>query len=77
MAFVRRCNDARREQATRMVLEVRADPATLPGAIPRIAGQLGMNPGTLQGRVAQVEADEGRRPGRVLRWRGADRRARA
>lgn len=52
-----------RERATRMAVELRQDPATKPGAIARVAEQLGMHPETLRGWVRQVEIDGGTRPG--------------
>ncbi len=52
-----------RERATRMAVELRQDPATKPGAIARVAEQLGMHPETLRGWVRQVEIDGGIRPG--------------
>lgn len=63
MAAPRKYPDELRERATRMAVEARKDPATRPGAIPRIADQLGMHRETLRGWVRQAEIDEGARPG--------------
>ena len=46
-----------------MAVEARRDPATRPGALARIGGQLGINPETLRNWVSQAEVDEGLRPG--------------
>ena len=46
-----------------MAVELRRDPATKPGAIARVAGQLGMHPETLRNWVRQAEIDGGTRPG--------------
>lgn len=46
-----------------MAVELRQDPATRAGAIPRVAGQLGMHPETLRNWVRQAEIDGGVRPG--------------
>lgn len=46
-----------------MAVELRADPATKPGAIARVAEQLGMHPETLRNWVRQAEIDGGVRPG--------------
>ena len=63
MAAPRKYPDELRERATRMAVELRADPATKPGAIARVAEQLGMHRETLRNWVRQAEIDGGARPG--------------
>src|SRR3954451_21560987 len=63
MAAPRKYPDELRERATRMAVEARQDPATRPGALARIAKQLGINPETLRNWVTQAEIDGGVRPG--------------
>jgi transposase len=63
MSAPRKCGDELRERATRMAVELRQDPATKPGAIKRVADQLGMHPETLRNWVRQAEIDGGVRPG--------------
>lgn len=63
MAAPRKYPDELRERATRMAVELRADPATKQGAIARVAEQLGMHPETLRNWVRQAEIDGGVRPG--------------
>lgn len=63
MAAPRKYPDELRERAIRMAVEARRDPATRPGALARIGGQLGINPETLRNWVSQAEVDEGLRPG--------------
>ncbi|MGH3490688.1 MAG: IS3 family transposase [Actinopolymorphaceae bacterium] len=63
MAAPRKYPDELRERATRMAVELRADPATKQGAIARVAAQLGMHPETLRNWVRQAEIDGGVRPG--------------
>jgi len=46
-----------------MAVDARRDPATRPGALARIGGQLGINPETLRNWVTQAEVDQGLRPG--------------
>lgn len=55
--------DELRERATRMAVEARRDPATAPGAIRRIADQLGIHPEALRTWVKRAEVDAGDRPG--------------
>ena len=63
MAAPRKYPDELRERATRMAVELRADPASKQGAIARVAEQLGMHPETLRNWVRQAEIDGGVRPG--------------
>jgi transposase len=63
MSAPRKYGDELRERATRMAVELRQDPATKPGAIKRVADQLGMHPETLRNWVRQAEIDGGARPG--------------
>ena len=63
MAAQRKYPDELRERATRLAVEARKDPATKPGALARIGGQLGINPETLRNWVNQAEIDAGSRPG--------------
>lgn len=66
MAAPRKYPDELRERATRMAVELRADPATKQGAIARVAEQLGMHPETLRNWVRQAEIDGGVRPVRPV-----------
>ncbi len=63
MAAPRKYPDELRERAVRLAVEARKDPATRPGALARIGGQLGINPETLRNWVVQAEVDGGHRPG--------------
>ena len=63
MSAPRKYGEELRERATRMAVEARQDPATRPGAIKRVADQLGMHPETLRNWVRQAEVDGGVRPG--------------
>ena len=63
MAAPKKYPDELRNRATRMAVELRADPATKVGAIARVAEQLGMNRETLRNWVRQAEIDGGVRPG--------------
>ena len=63
MSAPRKYGEELRERATRMAVELRQDPATKPGAIKRVADQLGMHPETLRNWVRQAEVDGGVRPG--------------
>lgn len=63
MAAPRKYPDELRERATRMAVELRADPETRSGAITRVAEQLGMHPETLRNWVRQAEIDGGVGPG--------------
>jgi transposase len=63
MPALRKYPDELRERATRMTVEARRDPATAPGAIKRIADQLGVHPEALRTWVKRAEVDAGQRPG--------------
>jgi transposase len=63
MSAPRKYPDDLRERATRLAVEARRDPRAAPGAIARIAGQLGVHPEALRVWVKQAETDDGRRPG--------------
>lgn len=63
MAAPRKYPDELRERATRLAVELRADPSTRQGAIARVSEQLGMHRETLRGWVRQAEIDGGLRPG--------------
>lgn len=52
-----------RDRALRMVFEVRQQTGGQPGAIARVAEQLGIHREALRGWVRQAEIDTGRRPG--------------
>ncbi len=55
--------DELRERAVRLAVQARKDPASRPGALARIGGQLGINPETLHNWVTKAEIDKGNRPG--------------
>jgi transposase-like protein len=48
MAAPRKYPDELRERAVRLAVDARKNPATRPGALARIGGQLGINPETLR-----------------------------
>jgi transposase len=52
-----------RGRAVRMVFEVREQTGGQPGAIARVADQLGVHREALRGWVRQAEVDQGDRPG--------------
>ncbi|MBX6169026.1 MAG: transposase [Thermobispora bispora] len=52
-----------RERAVRMVFEIRRQNGGAPGAIARVAEQLGVHREALRGWVRQAEIDQGQRPG--------------
>ena len=59
MPALRKYPDELGERAIRLAMDARKDPATRPGALRRVAEQLGINPGTLQGWVSQAEIGAG------------------
>ena len=63
MAAPRKYPDELRERAVRMAVDARKSPATRPGALARVGGQLGINPETLRNWVTQEEIGAGGRPG--------------
>lgn len=63
MAAPRKYSEELRDRATRMALDARRDPATGPGAIKRVADQLGVHPEALRTWVRQAEIDDGVRAG--------------
>ena len=52
-----------RDRAVRMVFEIRQQTGGQPGAIARVADQLGIHREALRGWVRQAEVDQGDRPG--------------
>jgi transposase len=63
MPALRKYPDELRQRALRMVFEVREQTGQRPGAIARVADQLGVNRETLRNWVRQAEVDSGQRPG--------------
>jgi transposase len=63
MPALRKYPDELRQRAVRMVFEVREQTSGAPGAIARVADQLGVNRETLRNWVRQAEVDSGQRPG--------------
>jgi len=59
MAAPKKYPDELRERATRLVVEARRDPRAAPGAIRRIAGQLGVHPEALRTWVKRAETEAG------------------
>jgi transposase len=55
--------DELRQRAVRMVFEVRAQTGGAPGAIARVADQLGLHREALRTWIRQAEIDGGQRPG--------------
>jgi transposase len=63
MPAPRKYPDELRERAVRMVFEIRRQTGGAPGAIARVADQLGVHREALRGWVRQAEIDDGQRPG--------------
>jgi len=63
MAAPKKYGDELRERATRMAVDLRADPATRASAIQRVGQQLGIHPETLRLWVKRAEIDGGLRAG--------------
>jgi transposase len=63
MPAPRKYPDELRERAVRMVFEVREQTGQAPGAIARVAQQLGVHREALRSWVRQAEIDGGQRPG--------------
>jgi transposase len=63
MPALRKYPDELRQRAVRMVFEVREQTGQRPGAIARVADQLGVNRETLRNWIRQAEVDGGQRPG--------------
>lgn len=59
----RRYSALQKEQAVRMVFQLRRELGTERGTIVRVARQLGIGPESLRNWVNQTEIDSGRRPG--------------
>jgi transposase len=59
----RRYSDSEREQAIRMVLQLRKELGTDQGTVGRVAAQLGIGVESLRSWVKQAEIDQGVRPG--------------
>ncbi len=59
----RRYSDSEKEQAVRMVLQLRRELGTDQGTVGRVAAQLGIGVESLRGWVKQAEIDQGVRPG--------------
>lgn len=77
MLAPRKYPDELRERATRLAVEARRDPQSGPGAVRRIADQLGMHPEALRTWVKRTEIDQRVRggPRRMMRpgspsWNG-------
>jgi transposase len=63
MPALRKYPDELRQRGVRMVFEVREQTGGAPGAIARVADQLGVNRETLRNWVRQAEVDSGLWPG--------------
>jgi transposase len=59
MAVPRRYSDALRGRATPMAVDAHRDPQARPGALKRIADQLGVHPDAMRTWVKRAEVDEG------------------
>lgn len=58
MSAPRKYPDELRERATRLAVEARRDPQSGPGAVRRIADQLGVHPEALRTWVKRAEIDQ-------------------
>jgi transposase len=63
MAAPKKYPDELRDRATRMAVELRANPETKVGAVARVAERLEIHRETLRNWVCQAEIDGGMRPG--------------
>ncbi|RBQ11628.1 hypothetical protein DP939_45005 [Spongiactinospora rosea] len=63
MPAPRKYPDELRERAVRMVFEIREQTGNAPGAIARVAQQLGVHRQALRSWVREAEIDGGQRPG--------------
>src|SRR5262249_35750667 len=59
MPALRKYPEELRERAIRLAMDARKDPATRPGALRRVGGELGENPPTPRGGGGQAGVDAG------------------
>jgi transposase-like protein len=59
----RRYSDAEKDQAVRLVRQLRAELGTDHGTVKRVADQLGYGTESVRGWVRQADIDDGRKPG--------------